>query len=312
MSLAQKDVRELIGHIRATKKYKVTSSGKHHRVLDMKGRVVVDENGPLIISKTPSEHRWREMTIHRLMKAGVLKSDPYKQHHEKKGDNGGGDHLTKEETRALQRAAVARVAQNRAERTRRLRERLEPLVARCGGWNESRGTTRGVSASELGLIAHHWGETRGRVDRPPSVGAAQQTANANLKRGGTLSDRNADFWEAFINEWAAAEDPRRWYIDQIRIAKGLPVTQVIESTLEPVTPPDGPVPERVSSLATMVESAMRVASSLPHGVGDRALRAVYLMASGGEKNRDEILEMGEWILAQEYEKSGEIPGKEAP
>lgn len=306
MSLAQKDVRDLISHIRATKSYKVTSSGKHHRVLDLKGRVVVDENGPIIISKTPSEHRWREMTVHRLMRAGVFKSDPYKQHHEKKAEaNGKGDHLTKEETRQLQRESIARLGRNRADRTKRLREKLEPLVAAAGGWNDRRGSTRGVSPSELGQAAHHWGAERGRVDRPPSVGAATQAANVNLKKGGTLSERTADFWEAFVNEWAAAPDTRRWYIDMVRAAKGLPLTDVIETSLTAVNVPEDPVPEQTSSLATVVQHAMAAATSLPHGVGHRALKAVFLMAASGDKDRDEIMEMGEWILAREYEQSGE-------
>ena len=308
MSLSQKEVRELLGHIRATKTHKVVSSGKHHRVLDLKGRVVVDENGPVIISKTPSEHRWREMTVHRLIKAGVFKSDPYKEHNKKKEAGDPGEHLTKEETRALQREGVARAARSRADRTKRLREKLEPLVARCGGWNDRRGATvSGVSPAELGMAAHKWGEDRGRVDRPPTVGAAQQAANANLKKGGTLSDRTADFWEAFVNEWGAADDPRRWYIDQVRAAKGLPPTVVRESTLEPASVPEGPVAERTSSLASVVESAMAVAATrLPTGVGHRALKAVFLMASGNDDaDQNEIIEMGEWILAQEYKESGE-------
>jgi hypothetical protein len=275
--------------------------------LDPKGRVLVDENGPVIISKTPSEHRWREMTMHRLIANGVFKVDPRKEGQkakEAKGD-GRGAQLNKEETRQLQREATDRIQKKRAERTKKIREKLEPLVMRVGGWsrgNKAGASSMGVVPAELGIAAHHWGNERGRVDTPKSVNSCQVSVYSNLKKGGTLSDASADFWEAFVNEWDAAPDPRRWYFDQVRVAKGL----VIESSLEPAAIPEGPVAEQVSSVAAMLaeQKATRVAATIPEGVGHLALKAVFLMARGGDADMHEILETGERILALEITSNG--------
>lgn len=206
-----KEVTVLIGHIRATGEYKAAKSGnqKHWKVMKKNGAAVVDENGPLIISSSPSETRFIEMTVSRLMKAGVLKTDPYKKtpsgpaalRAEPPVQKKRGAHLTDPKVREAMRAGqVARSARLK-EQTAVLRGRVEPIVAKLGGWRVHGGRS-GISATDFASTAMHWARQRGRVELPKDA-SVTNVANGvrNLAQPGeTMGEKWHDLFVIFIDE----------------------------------------------------------------------------------------------------------------
>lgn len=114
--------------------YKTVPGRGHRKFVDQHGRPVVDSNGPVIISSSPSDHRWREMTVKRLMGAKIIKTDPFKSQsktkaaeEESQGKNGRGDAQLRKERKQAEAAGEERV-----ERTAALGERLGSLLATVG------------------------------------------------------------------------------------------------------------------------------------------------------------------------------------
>lgn len=176
MASTQAEVREFITHVRQAG-YKVakTGNGAHYKVLDLKGAVVSDEKGPLIISGSPSETRWKEMHVHRFMQAGVLKFDPYKptgQQGHKNGDGGekpkkrGGGRITDPDVQAAKLRAIKARSDGFRERTAVLRSRVEPVISKLGGWGQGK---YGVGVSEFGEVVYHWAKRRGRIELPKTT-----------------------------------------------------------------------------------------------------------------------------------------------
>lgn len=298
MSLAQKEVDELIKAIRGTG-YKVVSAGRtHHRVLNPKGQVVVDENGPLIISKTPSESRWYEMTMHRLIKAGIFKVDPKKAGQQKKEGGGGKAELSEEqeELKRKRMEGMARASRNRDERTRKLRARLEPMIVKLGGsWSK-----RGFSA-EFAQVAYHLLASRGVVDRWASLAGCIQNLN-NLNRGATMSDKLASAWEAVLDDLEKAPDPKARYFELLRESKG--ITAKPPLVVPPRKPPIEPAaPSEVVERQQVVPLRPRAVAGPDAAIIPRlALQAVFLMTVGREEPvMDEILAVGEKIARLELE-----------
>lgn len=283
------EVDDLIRDIKATGTHNVSSIGAHHKVTDSDGNVVY------VLAKTPSDRRWRDNAVRGLVKAGVFEKDPRKNNgHPKKRSN-----LHDPEVQAKKVAAVKARHERFAAATREIRARIDPLIVKVGGWGSRKGQ---VSASELGLAAMHWG--RNRPDVFASEEGARSSAQSNIKQGGTLSEKGASFWDAFVTAWESADDPRRWYFDLVREMKGLPKTSVIVGGAE-VAQTTGKRPRTGPVHVYKIEEEEEPEEKLENGkqpevIGRLALKAVLLMASGSETmNHQEILELGEQILALE-------------
>lgn len=210
------EVSTLISHIRRAG-YKVTKSGnaKHWKVLKPNGAVLVDKNGPVIISTTPSETRFREMTVQRLMSTDppVFKKDPYKATPSNPAEKGltperekrSGKGVITDEMRARARAGAERKSEEYRERTAKIRARWEPILAKLGGWQRVQHGP-GVSKVDFGRAMTGWAGRRGRVELPKKTqrgtpmneGAIQQIVN-NFSKGGTLGDVWAPLFEVFID-----------------------------------------------------------------------------------------------------------------
>jgi len=220
--------------------YKIVPSGKHMKVLDSKGRVVIDKdgNGPVIISSTPSESRDRDMTVTKFIRNGIIRpeQDPWKP---QKGKQADGTPETIDEEKQRREAArlegLASANRERAERTRKIRSRWEPIIARLGGWDK-----RGMQ-SEAGLIVYHYAKTRGREEAPASVTSAQQMV-IRVKRGDTLSAKACVCFEILLDdlERQPAKMQERWF-DLLQEAKGLPPRREKSVVIGPPRPP-APVP----------------------------------------------------------------------
>jgi len=219
----KKEVDFLIKAVKARGYNVVPSGGGHKKVVDKHGKSVVDANGPLLISSSPSEVRWRDMHVSRLMKAGVLKEDPWNPEEKERRSSGGDPARNRRVSEAVQRKQASR-----QERTKKIRAKLEPIVARLGGWDK-----RGFVA-DLGRVQYHLAKSMGRVETPKSLASAIQNAR-QMKMGGTLSDHNALCWELLIDD-LERHDRRdrdhgllnRWAELQ-RGARGLPIEDEEES-----------------------------------------------------------------------------------
>lgn len=198
--------------------FKVVPSGSGHwRVLDAKGKVVVDDNGPVIMSSTSSDVRGRVMAVKRLMNAGVLLVDPWANQKPKDGsEDDGGDQLSEQEIAAREAAAERdRLEdQRRSDRTHAVRERLEPVVVLIGGWDK-RGNMR-----EIGVVAHYFAERSKLPSRWSSAEAASENAEA-LRKGATLSPNIAALWEKLLDELETWPDITLRWMQLLREAKGL-------------------------------------------------------------------------------------------
>lgn len=264
----QAEVRELEAHIRkAGFKIVKTGNGAHKKILDKKGAVVTDKNGPLILSGSPSEHRWREMHVQRLMDAGVLKSDPWKPtpsgakpEGEPKGKRAD---LQDPAIRERMLASIQAKADVNREATAKLRARLEPIIAKLGGWRDVRGDNRtvsGVSITEYSEVMSHWATVRGRVEFPKktqrgtamNMGALTQAVR-NLKiPGNTVGEWWMPLFTVFVDELEhRASTPGGGidlgkaadrYRELLREQKGIPVPIATPPAGEPTGARPEPLP----------------------------------------------------------------------
>lgn len=274
------EVTELIGIIRKTG-HKVTKTGnsKHWKVLRSNGSVVVDANGPIIISSSPSVNRWREMAVQRLMNPNipggpVLKADPFKAtlpNKNKRGPDHAADQPKKNKgaskladpavQAARDRAVRARSDRNR-ENTAKLRARWEPIVVKLGGWAHGR-TGSGLRVGEMGDVMFAWARNRGRMElpkttltgaemTPPVVAQAVRTFRTP---GGILSEKTLELFGAFVDDVErdcgrpvdTAKAASR-YMGFVREAKGIsngptsPAPSPARVAPPPVVPPAAPEP----------------------------------------------------------------------
>lgn len=287
----KKDVDKLIRSIKTQSKGEfktLPSKGGHKKVVDKMGKAVVDEHGPLIISSSPGDSRWREKHVKRLIDAGVLQYDPWDPPEKPRGSGRGfADPATKE--RSQQRLAAE--GRRRAERTRRIRAKLEPLVMRLGGWDK-----HGLQA-ELARTIHHYLKTRGRVETWESEQSAVVVLS-NLRKGGTLSDQSCICFELFFEDLEHAGDDeaqRQRYFKLLREAKGL----------APVQEETGVVVRMASRLIPIEQrkTAGQVLTYEDMNVPTVALEAVMMMAAGGAANGPfdpaRIMHVGQEILRLE-------------
>lgn len=282
----QSEVNELVRDIKATGSYDVIVNGAHYKVIDGQGHTLVT------MPKTPSDSRWRENAVHDLIHQGVFEKDPRKNGGNRKRHS----RLADPDVQAAKVAAVKARAARLAEATASVRERMQPLVMKIGGWGMHKGE---VTASELGLVAMHWG--RDRPDVFATADAARASAQGNMKHEGGCNERALGFWDAFVTAWATAEDPRSWYFDLAREMKGLPAIEkhVIVGGAD-VPEASGKKHPRAGRVKTYRMERHPLESSPI--IGELAMKAVMLMAAGRDLDKadqDQILEVGEQIAALE-------------
>jgi hypothetical protein len=291
--------------------YKVVPSGrsKHMRVVDPKGKVVVDKNGPVIVSGSPGDFRARDMHVKRWIAAGIItaEQDPWRKDKGKPGVNGQPETRTEEQQRreALRLKGLAEMNQRRAERTRKIRSRWEPIIARLGGWDK-----RGM-VTEAGLVLYHYVKSRGRTEAPKSQTAAGQLIT-RIKRGDTLSEDSAVCFEILLDhlESKPADLPRVW-MNLVREARGLPAlseaapAMTLEEEPEPEPEPphdDGePRPEPYQGLSVIERRQDTQVFGLPARVPKVALRALAEMMRGQPPDIDTepLVEIATDILEME-------------
>jgi hypothetical protein len=254
----QSEVRVLEGAIRK-RGFKIvrTGNGAHKKILDKKGAVVVDKDGPLILSGSPGDRRWIEMHVHRLTHAGVL--NPFKPtpsgQEPKEGEANG---KPKGKRADLQdpaiRARMLQTIQDKSaaskEATARLRARWEPILAKLGGWSERGGDPHhrgGVSIVEFTEVMQHWATVRGRTEMPKktqrgtpmNMGAMTQITR-NLKiPGNTIGDYWMPLFKVFVDELEMkagspvdSQKAANRYLELLKEMKGI--------TAAPQAPPAGP------------------------------------------------------------------------
>lgn len=313
------EVSELIGHIRKAG-FKVVRSGnqKHYKIQDKGGRIVTDDNGPLIISTSPSDFRWREMHVQRLMRAGVLKTDPYKATgKQSRGPQNGNGHgpeeddgpkKTPEEMRKeRERDATAAVARTRSssaiEGTAKLRARFEPIVPHLGGWAQGAGprahlsltTLRVLTIGEVAAVMHHWAVARGRMELPrdritKAIASPKEAESAarGLKQGSTISEKWQPLAAVFLDDlWRdAGNDPKLAagrYMHLLREEKGLvepPESPRAGPAIE--AHPLIPAPEPPRARAREREGAARIGPLHQLKPSMLAFETLYRLAAAGE------------------------------
>jgi hypothetical protein len=289
----KKDVDTLVRLIKRNGFNVVPAGSGHKKVVGKNGRPVVDSNGPVIISSSPSDGRWRTMTVKRLMAAKVLTADPWESS-QKADTSGKAARLTDPEVR--ERARLSQLAQHkeRQEKTQQLRARFEPFVMKLGGWEKS-GVTTQVATTAFGYLA-----SRNRVENFVSLSAATQSLRS-LRLGNTLREAARVAWSLFMDDIEAAEDPVARYFQIQREVKGLPPEATTNGNGEgalvhlplkgggTLTPPGGPVPPPRAS-----------AGIRPYTKPTLALEVVYHATAGRENpDFDAVMKLGERVLALE-------------
>lgn len=200
----------------------VPSGGGHKKIVDHRGQAVVDDNGPLLISSSPGDNTWREKHVARLLRRGVIKRDPWGQDEPagvRDENRKAGPGLKDPEIRARAQERQDEENRRRAEETKALRARIEPFVAKVGGWDK-----RGFQ-SELSQAFAAYGERRGHLDWTPNTAAATQLFY-KLRKGGTWNDRIIQHVTLFFDDILNSEDPVLRYVDLVRESKNLPPTEV--------------------------------------------------------------------------------------
>lgn len=206
----QAEIRELVKHVRANGfKVAKTGGGSHQKVLNKSGQPVVDANGPLIISGSPGDRRWREMHVQRFMAAGVLKSDPFKETRE--GDTEGrparGSHLRDPAVVARQRQALQERSDALKEQSMVLRSRAEPIVAKLGGWG-TRTTLGTVTPLEFAEVMWAWAVREQRTELPATTTRGEPVTIDHMRQAvmrlkapsETIPERWMGMLKAFIDE----------------------------------------------------------------------------------------------------------------
>lgn len=319
----QKDINELKRLVVAQGFRFVPNGSGHLKLLNKKGAVVVDDKGPVIMSTSASDIRARDMHVKRLMKAGALKSDPYKDQ-QPIGKRNDGDAqqsrreksiaaITSPEARAARKESDVQRSKEREANTAKLRSRIEPFVMSLGGWDKS-GT-----AADLSKVLFYFLKARNRTEAFSSLDSCAQNVYT-LKKGNTLSDRSVDAWSFLLDEIERAGDTvearRMRYHELLRDALGLnaPPAAPAHPAPEPVRAPIGELLGRQTETGSEVEATMPVATNghrTPYKTPTLALKALAEMMQGvsdgtglladNTSKRERALEIAEEILDMEIQ-----------
>ena len=305
---AKSEVDILIRAARANGYKTIPAQGGHKKIVDHRGKPVVDDNGPLIISSSPSDARWREMTVKRWIAAKVIKADPFKGDTPSKAvrkltggatsGKDGGTRLTDPEIQQKKVDAIkARFAEHRAL-SQKVREDLEPIIVKLGGWDK-----HGVK-SQMGDVIFWFNEWRGHVERFPSASAAS-SALANLKKGNALSDKSRTAIGYFVDELKKAADPQARYFELLRLSKGLPARE--DEPVRGGSPLSDPPPKEEREKQadkTETNGHGKTEQIGPSTKPSLALQVVAEMMVGRTEVDDAVLRLGERIQDMELRERG--------
>lgn len=305
---ASADIAILLKEARKNGFKTIPGGGGHKKLVDKHGRPVIDSNGPLILSSSPSDARWREMTVKRWIAAGVIKRDPFKGDEPVKALRGGAarSRLSDPDVQAAKVAAVkARFAEHRGL-SQKIREDLEPIIVKLGGWDKA-----GLK-QQIADVIYWYNGWRGHVEHFPSESAAA-SALRNLKKGNALNDNSRTAIGYFVDELKNAPDAAARYFELLRLSKGLPPRED-----EPIRGgtklPDPPMKEEREAVAATGRTKSRTATAdATNGSrpatkpGALALEAVAFMVMGKDKDEvdmDRVLQLGEEIQQMELSQRG--------
>jgi hypothetical protein len=298
---ASSDMSTLLKEARKNGYKTVPGGGGHKKLVDRYGKTVTDANGPLILSSSPSDARWREMTVKRWMAAGVLKSDPFDSTPLTKGARGvgnkgkGRNRIADPDVQAAKIAAIHAKSERDKAATLKLRETWEPIMVKLGGWDKY-----GVLA-QTGEAIFWFGEHRGHVERFPSASAAKQ-ALSQVKKGNTLSEKSRIAITYFSDE--ITKDPTKVqerYFELVRLSKGLPARE--DDPIRGGEPLSDPPPKEERE-----KQKPQVNGSTPGGrpatKPSLALEVVAQMMVGRSEVDDRVLKLGEEIQEMELRDRG--------
>jgi hypothetical protein len=308
---SQKEVNELKRLVISNGFKLVPNGAGHWKLLNKKGAVVIDAKGPVILSGSASDVRARDMHVQRLLAVGALKSDPWKPTKAKtegEREESKTAHLHSEEARQRRRERELQASRDSQERTRKVRERLEPFVVSIGGWEK-----KGVKA-ELARAAFHYLTVTNRVERWATLASAEQNV-FTISKGNTVGERVASAWHLFMDEIERAGDTTEArvsrYFELVAQSKGLigkgkavhpkptedePAADVIK--LPTATPAPrvetAPPPDEGEELAALVRYAGN-----GYKTPKLALEALALMDTSDEGNRKAAIALAGDILDME-------------
>lgn len=325
------DLQVIVAALRRNGFKTVPAGSGHRKVVDHRGRPVVDRNGPVILSSTPSETRNRTMAVNRLMKAGALKVDPFESDTKSKGAQeqgarGGGStgkdkrqqnlqrgnpHLVAGEYKEKAAEATRQKAKERHAATMKQRERLEPIIVKLGGWGtRAPGKSKAV---EISAVWHWFIESRGIVEKVAAGLPGYENAMRNYKAGNTVADASRASFEYFLRELEDAKDPLARYMEMLRLSRGLPPKDTAEIQLTGTAAPGVQlvVPERPKDETEdkakdngkgKVARIAPAAWTQPH----LAVEAVAQMMVGRDAVDGDVLQLGQQILELELRERGLI------
>lgn len=236
------DVRDLILEIRSSGRgYSIVTTGRdHYKVVDSNGKTVMDEAGPITIASTPSDPRTVRNDRARLRRAGVLTHpDAPKTDAPKKSPA--------RDLAAERAAREAEASRKRQTDTLALRSRLEPLVAKMGGWD-----SKGMQAAVGRALFQHAKEAR--LGMPGTIDSSLMAAHV-ARKGGTLSERMVAVWESFVDRLDVYENPKAELDHLVRAHYGIE------------DPPDAEKPRLKGEAAEAVADEARAASEPEKSAG---------------------------------------------
>lgn len=321
----QAEVRDYIAKVRE-RGYKVIKTGnsKHYKIIGKNGQPVTDEKGPLIISTSPGDHRWREMHVKRAMAVGIFSTDPFKETRGKKGPEANGDGAADDEDdpKRRQREATQRAAKLRSDefgkRSRDLRARIEMMIVKLGGWNTGHGlSVNGVSVADFMRLVRHWLDKHQTglawpTDKGlPTSTAAAQSALSNLRKpDSTIGAKWLPLMEGFVDYLYAedaldAEKAASRYRILVRETRGEVKSGITQRSSAPVEPGAGaarpPQREVVSADDANEEIARELGPAHTNGRVEPpmlAMRALFHMARDPDAG-DSVIEIAHRIAELE-------------
>lgn len=283
----------------------VPAQGGHKKIVDHRGKPVIDSKGPIIISGTPGDHRWRDMTVKRWLAAGIIKVDPFESNTPGKAvrrlkggavsGRGGGSRLADPDVQEAKVAAIKAKAAVERDHTQKMREQWEPIVAKIGGWGK---------IGQLSDVVFWFGEWRGIVERFKTRDAAYR-ALTTLRKGQTLSEAGRKAMAYFIEELVKVKNPQDRYIELVRLSKGLPAKE--DETIRGGDPLPDPLPKEVRDQLAVEKNGNGNGSVGRIGPATKpslALEIVAQMMVGRTEVDDRVLALGEQIQELELRERG--------
>lgn len=320
---AQKDIEQIV---RAVKKngYQVVPARGGHRKVMLRGKPVVDKDGPIIFSGSTGEARGRTMSINRLMKAGVLTEDPFSSHTDVKAarENGNGakpknpnhkgnPHLGEPWMREKAQAAMREKSEQNRIATIALREKFEPIMVKLGGWDKKGNLAQIAEAADWLLRTRGW------------VGMEKVSSSnwcyhvlQKMRKGETLAQESRERFDEFIKDLEAHPDSVVRFFEIVRLSKGLAGRDpdappadgaavrfpVRAGTPLPLPGQNGEHPETPAERA--IAARHEPVEHLPYTMPTLALEAVWRMGKAKGADYDDVMEVGERILKLELESRG--------